>query len=94
MDVISISAATIIAVIGGVISYAGYIRSKTRDKTERSAELARMQERIESLDREIAEVKIDMKDKNDETKDTVNKIYEKLDRLTENFNNFARNANN
>lgn len=83
IDLTSISIGSLIAVVGGVISYAGYTRAKAKDQQVRIEEIATIRERVSSLDREIHDIKIDVKNQNDDLKKSIEKIYDKIDKLNE-----------
>ena len=93
VNIASLSVGSLIAVMGAVLSYAGYIRSKSKDQQQRAAELATIKERIESLDREITDVKEDIKDKDTDMKNKIDKLDNKFDKLNDMMINFVSNFN-
>tara|TARA_Y100001973_G_C5131666_1_gene298104 strand:+ start:395 stop:688 length:294 start_codon:yes stop_codon:yes gene_type:complete len=83
IDITSVSIGSLIAVAGGIISYAGYTNKKNNEKQERIKEIATLSERVASLDREIDEVKEDVKSQHNEIKKCIDKLYLKIDKLND-----------
>lgn len=91
-ELTSISIGSLIAVTGAIFSYVGYIRAKSKDQEKRVEEIAIIKERVASLDREINDVKEDVKNQNNDLKKSIERIYEKIDKLNDSLVEFIKSS--
>lgn len=91
-DLTSISIGSLIAVTGAVLSYVGYIRAKSKDQEKRVEEIATIKERVASLDREVHDIKEDVKNQNSDLKKSIERIYEKIDKLNDSLVEFIKSS--